>query len=149
MKTTHGLFAAAALVMALAADAEGAAVAPWPIVLGARAAFSPEVGAAVEHVWDQPTLSRTVNGPSARVPIRLYTAFVDAPDVTAAAARFRRLASYHIQPLGRDRYRADDGDGARGVSHVLRGMESGPSTLRGASANGWSVSRFTPRAAHE
>jgi hypothetical protein len=120
MKTTHGLFAAAALVMALVADSQGAAVAPWPNVLGARAAFSPEVTAAVERVWDQPTLSRTVNGPSARVPIQLYIAFVDAPDVTAAAARFRRLASYHIQPLDGDRYRADDGDGARGFSHVLR-----------------------------
>ena len=61
-----------------------------------------------------------MNGPSTRVPLQLYTAFVDAPDVTAAAARFRRLASYHIQPLDGDRYRADDGDGARGVSHVLR-----------------------------
>jgi hypothetical protein len=114
------LFAVATLVLALAADSEGAAVAPWPPVLGARAAFSAEVSAAVQHVWDQPTLSRTVNGPTARVPIQLYTAFIDAPDVTAAAARFRRVASYHIQPLGGDRYRADDGDGARGFSHVLR-----------------------------
>ncbi|HKQ65197.1 MAG TPA: hypothetical protein VJZ73_09330 [Methylomirabilota bacterium] len=115
-----GLLAAATLVLALAADSEGAAVAPWPSVLGARAAFSPEVSAAVQHVWNQPTLSRTVNGPTARVPIQLYTAFIDAPDVTAAAARFRRVASYHIQPLDGDRYRADDGDGARGFSHVLR-----------------------------
>ena len=120
MKPTQGLFASAMLVLALAADSEGAAVAPWPPVLGARAAFSPEVSAAVERVWDQPTLSRTVNGPTARVPIQLYTAFIDAPDVTAAAARFRRVASYHIQPLDGDRYRADDGDGARGFSHVLR-----------------------------
>ena len=58
MKTIYGLFAAATLVMALAANSEGAAVASWPNVLGARAAFSPEVSAAVEHVWDQPTLSR-------------------------------------------------------------------------------------------
>ena len=50
MKTIYGLFAAATLVTALAADSEGAAVAPWPNVLGARAAFSPEVSAAVEHV---------------------------------------------------------------------------------------------------
>jgi hypothetical protein len=121
MKPTQGLFAAATLVLVLAAaDSEGAAVAPWPPVLGARAAFSAEVSAAVERVWDQPTLSRTVSGPTARVPIQLYTAFIDAPDVTAAAARFRRVASYHIQPLGGDRYRADDGDGARGFSHVLR-----------------------------
>lgn len=120
MKTIQGLFIAATLAMAVAADSQGAAVAPWPNVLGARAAFSPDVSAAVEHVWDQPTLSRTVNGPSARVPVQLYTAFVDAPDVTAAAARFRRLASYHIEPLDGDRYRADDGDGARGFSHVLR-----------------------------
>jgi hypothetical protein len=120
MKPTQGLFAAATLVLALAADSEGAAVAPWPPVLGARAAFSSEVSAAVERVWDQPTLSRTVNGPTVRVPIQLYIAFIDAPDVTAAAARFKRLASYHIQPLDGDRYRADDGDGARGFSHVLR-----------------------------
>ena len=86
MKRTQALFAAATLLLAFAADSAGAAVAPWPPALGTRAAFSPEVTAAVERVWDRPTLSRTVNGPTARVPIGVYTAFVDAPDVTAAAA---------------------------------------------------------------
>lgn len=41
------------------------------------------------------------------------------PEVTAAAARFRNIASYHIQPLDDDRNRADDGAGARGFSQVL------------------------------
>src|SRR5262245_16626990 len=119
-KQTQGFFATATLVLALAADSEGARVASWPPVLGARAGYSAELSAAVERVWDQPTLSRTVNGPSARVPIELYTAFIDVPEVTAAAARFRNFASYHVQPLDNDRYRADDGDGARGFSQVLR-----------------------------
>ena len=42
------------------------------------------------------------------------------PEVTAAAARFRRIGSYEIQALGGDRYLASDGDGARGSAQVLR-----------------------------
>jgi len=78
------------------------------------------VSAAVERVWIEPTLSRTVNGRSARVPFDVYIAFVDTPEVTAAAARFRKLGSYEIQALDDDRYRANDGDGARGIAQVLR-----------------------------
>lgn len=75
--------------------------------------------AAVERVFRDLTLSRTVEGRAARVPFESYVVFVDAPDVTAAAARFRRLARYEVQALGEDWYRADDRAGARGLYRVL------------------------------
>src|SRR5207245_8130447 len=117
---TREFLVAATTLVAFATDASGLPGRPWPSVLGSREAFSPEVSAAVERIWINPTLRRTVNGPPARAPLEVYAAFVDTPEVTAAAARFRNLGSYHVQAIDDDRYRGDDGDGARGFSHVLR-----------------------------
>jgi hypothetical protein len=110
----------AIVLQCLVASISRASGTSWPSLLGSREAFSPEVSAAVERVWLQPTLSRTINGPSARVPLDVYAAFVDAPEVTAAAARFRRIWSYAIHTVDDDRYWGDDGDGAQGVARVLR-----------------------------
>ena len=114
------LLAAVTALLTLATGASGAPARPWPPLLGSREAFPPDVSAAVERVWIEPTLSRTVNGRAARVPFDVYVAFVDTPEVTAAAARFRKLGSYEIQALDDDRYRGNDGDGARGIAQVLR-----------------------------
>ena len=117
---TQEVLAAVTALLAFATDAGSVPIGPWPSVLGSREAFSPEMSAAVERIWINPTLRRTVNGPPARVPLEVYAAFVDTPEVTAAAARFRNLGSYHVQAIDDDRYRGDDGNGARGFSHVLR-----------------------------
>jgi hypothetical protein len=109
-----------AVLLILATGASAAPAGPWPTLLGSRDAFPPEVSAAVDRVWIHPTLSRTVYGPSARVPFDVYVAFLDTPEVTAAAARFRKLGSYEIRILSDDRYWASDGDGARGIAQVLR-----------------------------
>ena len=114
------LLAAATILLALATGANGESAAVWPALLGSRDVFPPDVSAAVERVWIEPTLSRTVNGRSARVPFDVYVAFLDTPEVTAAAARFRKLGRYEIQPLDDERYWASDGDGARGIAQVLR-----------------------------
>jgi hypothetical protein len=111
---------AAAIVLLCLASISGASGTPWPPLLGSREAFSPEVSTAVERVWIEPTLSRTINGLSARVPLDVYVAFVDTPEVTATAARFRRIRSYEIHALDDDRYLGSDGDGARFLAHVLR-----------------------------
>jgi hypothetical protein len=91
----------------------------WPPFLGPPETFPGDVVASVERVWLEPTLRRTVRGRPARVPFEVYAAFVDAPDITAAAARFRGLAPYAVEALGDDRFRADDGAGARGFYRVL------------------------------
>ena len=101
---------AAAIVLLCLASISGASGTPWPPLLGSREAFPPEVSTAVERVWIEPTLSRTINGPSARVPLDVYVAFVDTPEVTATAARFRRIRSYEIHALDDDRYWGSDGD---------------------------------------
>jgi len=75
-----------------------------PALLGSREAFPPDVSAAVERIWLEPTLRRTVNGRSARVPFDVYVAFLDTPEVTAAAARFRGLGVYEIRALDDDSY---------------------------------------------
>ena len=61
-----------------------------------------------------------MHGRSARVPLHVYVAFLDTPEVTAAAAHFRKLGSYEIRALDDDHYLASDGDGARGSALVLR-----------------------------
>jgi hypothetical protein len=108
------------VLLCLAASVCGASGTPWPPLLGSREAFSPEVSTAVERVWTEPTLRRTINGPSARVPLDAYEAFVDTPEVIAAAARFRRIRSYGIRAIDDDHYSGDDGDGARFVARILR-----------------------------
>ena len=92
---------------------------PWPPFLPARATFPPDLAASVERVWTDPTLSRTVRGRSASVPFDTYVAFVDAPDVTTAAARFLKLARYRVKALAADWYEADDHDGSRGIYRIL------------------------------
>jgi hypothetical protein len=114
------LAVAVTLLLALATGASGAPAQPWPPVLDSRDSYPPDVSATVERVWTDPTLSRTVKGRAARVPLDVYVAFLDAPDVTAAAARFRGLASYDIRAVDDSHYLASDGAGARGSAEVLR-----------------------------
>ncbi len=107
------------MLLALTTGAAARPVTAWPEFLEPRETFPHDVVAAVERVWLEPTLTRTVRGRPARVPLALYLAFVDTPDVTATAARAHKLARYEVQPLDDDRYVADDGDGARGTYRVL------------------------------
>ena len=114
------LLALAVALLAFAAGAGAASPRPWPSLLGPRQAFAPDVSAAVERVWGEPTLQRTLDGRPARVPLDVYMAFLDAPEVTAAAARFRNIGRFEIRALDDDHYVASDGDGARGSAQVLR-----------------------------
>src|SRR5262245_61440602 len=109
-----------ALAVALAAGAGAASPGPWTSLLGPRQSFAPDVSAAVERGLSEPTLQRTLDGRPARVSPDVYMAFLEAPEVTAAAARFRHIARFEIQALDDDHYVASDGDGARGSAQVLR-----------------------------
>jgi hypothetical protein len=100
---------------ALAADRRAA----WPPFLPPPSRYATDLVAAIEQVWQEPTLVRRVRGRPARVPLDVYVAFVDAPEVTAAAARFLRLAHYEVEALGGDWYQATDHEGARGTYVVL------------------------------
>src|SRR5215470_16435300 len=68
----RGTVAAAIVLVCLAARISGASRTPWPPLLGSREAFPPDVSTAVERVWTEPTLSRTIHGPPARVPLDVY-----------------------------------------------------------------------------
>ncbi|HKC96544.1 MAG TPA: hypothetical protein VKG20_00860 [Methylomirabilota bacterium] len=114
------LLALAVALLALAAGAGAASPGPWTSLLGPRQSFAPDVSAAVERVWSEPTLQRTLDGRPARVSPDVCMAFLEAPEVTAAAARFRHIARFEIQALDDDHYVASDGDGARGSAQVLR-----------------------------
>jgi hypothetical protein len=92
----------------------------WPPFLPGRDRISPDIAAAGEHVWNQPTLQRSVRGPTvAAVPVGLYEAFIDAPDITAAAARHLGLARHEVRAVDTDTYEASDRDGARGRYRIL------------------------------
>jgi hypothetical protein len=113
-KNFSALLLAAVVGAAVTASADS-----WPPFLPARATFPPDVASSVERVWGEPTLSRTVRGRPASVPFNIYAAFVDTPDVTAAAARFLKLARYRVRALDADWFEADDSAGARGIYRVL------------------------------
>lgn len=101
--------------VAVAATAHAA----WPPFLPPPETFPPGVVEDVDRIWRQPTLSRTVDGRSAAVPLQTYLIFVDVPEVTAAAARFLKLAKYEVRALDADFYAADDHEGTRGSYRVL------------------------------
>lgn len=117
-KAKSWLLAAAILTAAVSSQPRPAQEA-WPPFLPPRDTFGTDIVAAVEHVWLDPTLVRKVRGHPAHVPFDVYLAFVDAPDVTAAAARHLRLVRYHVEALGGDWYHADDDDGSRGIYRVI------------------------------
>lgn len=91
----------------------------WPSFLAPPEVFSPDVVAAVERIWLDPTLTRTVRGRPARAPFELYGVLVDSPEVTAAAARLLGLARYEVEAREDGWYRATDNDGARGFWRIL------------------------------
>lgn len=108
------------MVLAATVSADGAATpGKWPPFLPPPERFTGDVVEAVEHVWLEPTLVRTVHGRPAHVPFRIYAAFFDTPDVTAAAARHLRLVRYQVEALGGDWYQADDNEGSRGTYRIL------------------------------
>jgi hypothetical protein len=98
----------------------GSAPADWPPFLRPRAEYPAQITKAVERLWRDATFTRTVSAEPAPVPLSFYLRFVDAPDVTAAAARHLRLTTYDVKVLGDDWYEANDGHGgASGVYRVL------------------------------
>ena len=116
--------AAAALVsatalLALMLTSPGAAPRDWPPFLGASDEYPADIASAVGRLWTDATFTRTVRGEPAPMPLAFYLRFVDAPDLTAAAARHLGLTTYHIKVRGDDWYEVDSGGGAHGVYRVL------------------------------
>jgi hypothetical protein len=117
--------AAAALVfatalLALTLPSRGAAPRDWPPFLDASDEYPADIASAIGRLWTDATFTRTVRGEPAPLPLAFYLRFVDAPDLTAAAARHLGLTTYHIKVLGDDWYEVDNGDSAHGVYRVLR-----------------------------
>lgn len=107
------------LGLGVAATARAAALPAWPPFLPPRDTFSPAVVATVEKVWQDPTLTRTVDADPVETPLDVYRVFFDMPDVTTAAARHLGLARYEVRRVSQDTYEADDRAGARGRYRVL------------------------------
>jgi hypothetical protein len=112
------LFGATAL-LALTVTAPGSAPPDWPPFLRASDEYPAQIASTVRRLWVDATFTRTVTAEPAPVPLAFYLRFVDAPDVTAAAARYLHLTTYEVKVLGGDWYEADDGANTRGVYHVL------------------------------
>lgn len=91
----------------------------WPAFLPSPDGFPADLVAAVERTWTDRTLSRTVRGPAVRAPFDLYSALIDAPDVTAVAARYRNFSRDDVRRVSDDVYEAQDHDGSRGYYRVL------------------------------
>jgi hypothetical protein len=93
----------------------------WPPFLPARNSVAD--AALIEHVWAHVTFQRTLSGPPIDVPLPLYAALIDAPDVLAAAATRLGLASETAE-------RRTDGTyefrGPKGSSAVYRVLVSEP-----------------------
>jgi hypothetical protein len=109
----------ATALLALAVTSPRSAPRDWPPFLRASDEYPAHIANAVRRLWLDSTFTRTVSAEPAPVPLAFYLRFVDAPDVTAAAARHLQLTTYDVKVLGGDWYEADDGANTRGVYHVL------------------------------
>lgn len=118
MRGKAALVSATAL-LALAVTSLGAAPRDWPPFLRASDEYPAQIASAVGRLWTDATFTRTVRAEPAPVPLSFYLRFVDAPDLTAAAARHLRLTTYDVKVLGADWYEVDNGDSAHGVYRVL------------------------------
>jgi hypothetical protein len=106
-------------LLALTVTSLGSPPRDWPPFLRASDEYPAQIARAVRRLWTEATFSRTVSADPAPVPVSFYLRFVDAPDLTAAAARHLRLTTYNVKVLGDDWYQADDGAGTHGVYRVL------------------------------
>lgn len=105
--------------MGLTALVASAPAADWPGFLPPPEAYAPAEVFAIRRAWTDPTLHRVVEGPPASMPLASYLVLVDAPELTAAAARHLGIARYEVREVAPDWYEADDHDGSHGVYHVL------------------------------
>jgi hypothetical protein len=109
----------ATALLALTVTSLRAAPRDWPPFLRASEEYPAQIASAVRRLWTDATFTRTVSADPAPVPLGFYLRFVDAPDLTAAAARHLRLTTYHVKVLGDDWYEADAGGGTHGDYRVL------------------------------
>lgn len=119
MRSTNVFVACAMVLLTLTVTSPGAAPRDWPPFLRASAEYPAPIADAIRRLWTHATFTRTVSEAPAPVPLAFYLRFVDAPDVTAAAARHLGLTTYTVKVLGDDWYAADDGNRTRGVYRVL------------------------------
>ena len=104
----------------LAVASFGSVPADWPPFLRPGDTYPAPIASTIKRLWTDATFTRTVKADPAPVPVSFYLRFIDAPDVTAAAARHLGLTTYRVRILGDDYYEADDGyGGAHGVYRVL------------------------------
>lgn len=112
----RGSIVAAAVLVSVGAAAGQPA---WPHFLPPDRAVPPELIIGIQQVWSDPTFIRHITGHPAYVPIEVYTAFLDAPDVTVRAAQFLKLAKYELRVVAEGWYEGRDGDGGQGSYRVL------------------------------
>lgn len=89
----------------------------WPPFLPPRATV-PEA-TRVERIWTGETFRRTLTPPPVEVPLGLYGALIDAPDVVAAAARRLGVATETVTSLGDGSWEVRSEKGSRAVYRVL------------------------------
>jgi hypothetical protein len=119
MKSKNVSVVCAMALLMLTVTSLGSAPRDWPPFLPASEEYPAPMADAIRRLWIDATFTRTVSGDPAPVPLSFYLRFVDAPDITAAAARHLGLTTYDVRVLGDDWYEADDGNRTRGVYRVL------------------------------
>lgn len=90
-----------------------------PPFLGNPETLAPEVRGEVAAIWTRRTVTRTVTGQPARVPIELYQLVVDLPEVTAAAGEHLGAGRYRVARRGPDFFDVADAEGATGTYRVI------------------------------
>ena len=89
----------------------------WPSFLPPRESV-PDAP-VVEHLWLNRTFQRSFSPPVLNVPIILYAALIDSPDVLAAAARARGIAHETAEHLDDGSYELLRPDGFAAIYRVL------------------------------
>src|SRR5688500_13322257 len=92
-RVAGAIVASVTALLALTMTALGSPPRDWPPFLRASDEYPAQIASTVRRLWSEPTFSRTVSADAAPVPVSFYLRFVDAPDLTAAAARHLGLTT--------------------------------------------------------
>ena len=106
----------AALLACLAAASEAADL-DWPPFLPRTG--SARTDSAVEKIWKDTTFERNLGAAPLDIPVALYVALIDAPEVVAAAAKHLGVASDVVTLLPDGSYELTSPDGSRATIQVL------------------------------
>ena len=117
------------LLLLVSVDVAQANDSEWPAFLPVRQHFRQETSQLIEQTWGKRTFERLLRPDWLAVPLEIYAAVIDSPEVMAAAARHLGKANETMDRMGDGRYLITRPDGSQAKYEIIFADESRRVTL--------------------